>query len=111
MTRRYIPLIRIDVVIPQNDVQAINEALKKIHLGGITILKVKGRGKTIAPEIHASLGTEIFRPEFGDKYALHVIVSLDNKEIGVIEIVRPNSKIGKTFISPIIRAIDIESGA
>lgn len=53
----------------------------------------------------------MFQPEFGDKYALHVIVSLDNKEIGVIEIVRPHSKIGKTFISPIIRAIDIESGA
>jgi nitrogen regulatory protein PII len=99
------------VIIPENDVEGISEALKTIHVGSITVLKVKGRGKSLSPEIHTSLGTEMFRPEFGDKYALQVIVSLDNKEIGVIEIVRPNSKIGKTFISPIIRAIDIESGA
>ena len=103
-------MIRIDVVIPQNDVQAINEALKKIHVGGITILKVKGRGKTIAPGIHASLGTEIFIPEFSDKYILQVVVT-DNKENDVIEIVRANSKMGKIFISPVFRAIDIESGA
>jgi nitrogen regulatory protein P-II 1 len=108
-TRRYIPLIKIDVVIPQYDVEAINQALKKIHVGGITILKVKGRGKTIAPEIHASLGTEIFIPEFSDKYILQVVV-IDNKEKDVIEIVKANSKMGKIFISPVIRAIDIESG-
>ncbi|MFZ0896507.1 MAG: P-II family nitrogen regulator [Candidatus Nitrosopolaris sp.] len=103
-------MIRIDVIIPVNEVQGISEALKTTHVGGITVLKVKGRGKTLPPEIHASLGTEIFRPEFGDKYALQVIVS-DNKENDVIEIVRANSKMGKIFISPITRAIDIESGA
>ncbi|HET7148569.1 MAG TPA: P-II family nitrogen regulator [Candidatus Nitrosopolaris sp.] len=53
--------------------------------------------------------TEMFRPEFGDKYALQMIVS-DNKENDVIEIVRANCKTGKIFISQIIRAVDIESG-
>lgn len=99
-----------DVIIPENDVEAISEALKEIQVGGVTVLKVKGRGKTLPPEIHASKGTEIFRPEFGDKYLLEVIVAT-NKENDVIKIVRMNSKIGKIFISPITRAIDIESGA
>lgn len=99
-----------DVIIPENDVEAISEALKKIQVGGVTVLKVKGRGKTLPPEIHASKGTEIFRPEFGDKYMLEVVVAT-NKENDVIKIVRENSKIGKIFISPITRAIDIESGA
>lgn len=103
-------MIRVDVVIPENDVEAISNGLKKIHVGGVTVLKVKGRGKTLPPEIHASLGTEIFRPEFGDKYMLDVVV-VDDKENDVIKIVRSNSKMGKIFISPIIRAIDIESGA
>ena len=98
------------MIIPENDIQGISEALKTIHVGGVTVLKVKGRGKTIAPGIHASLGTEIFRPEFSDKYTLQVVVA-DNKENDVIEIVRANSKMGKIFISPIIRAVDIESGA
>jgi nitrogen regulatory protein PII len=43
-------MIRIDIVIPQNDVEAISEALKKIKVGGITILKVKGRGKSIVTQ-------------------------------------------------------------
>jgi nitrogen regulatory protein P-II 1 len=102
-------MIRIDVVIPQNDIEAISQALKKIKVGGITILKVKGRGKTVAPSIHASKGTEMFTPEFSDKYTLQVIVD-DSKEKDVINIIRANSKMGKIFISPVIRAIDIESG-
>jgi nitrogen regulatory protein P-II 1 len=103
-------MIKIDVVIPQNDIEAISEGLKKIKVGGITILKVKGRGKSAAPKIHASKGTEMFTPEFSDKYTLQVIVD-DNKEKGAVDIVRANSKMGKIFISPITRAIDIESGA
>ena len=103
-------MIKIDVVIPQNDIEAISEGLKKIKVGGITILRVKGRGKSAAPKIHASKGTEMFTPEFSDKYTLQVIVD-DNKEKGAVDIIRANSKMGKIFISPIMRAIDIESGA
>ena len=44
-------MIRIDAVVPQNDIRAISDALKKIHVGGITIMKVRGRGKTAAPRI------------------------------------------------------------
>ena len=33
------------------------------------------------------------------------------KKNDAIEIIRANSKMGKIFISPITRAIDIESGA
>jgi len=38
------------------------------------------------------------------------VVVADNEENDVIEIVRTNSKMGKIFISPVTRAIDIESG-
>ena len=103
-------MIKIDVVIAQNDVKPISDALKKINVGGITILKVKGRGKTIAEKLHASKGTEMYTPEFADKYKLEVIVS-DDKENDTIEIIRKNSKIGKIFIWPVRRAVDIESGA
>ena len=102
-------MIKIEVVIPQNDVEAISEALKKIHVGGITILRVRGRGKTVAPKIHASKGTEMFTPEFSDKYTVQVIVE-DEKENEAVELIRANSKVGKIFISPVMRAIDIESG-
>jgi nitrogen regulatory protein P-II 1 len=102
-------MIKIEVVIPQNDVKPISDALKKINVGGITISKIKGRGKTLAERLHASKGTEMYTPEFSDKYKLEVIVS-DDKENNAINIIRENSKIGKIFVWPIARAIDIESG-
>lgn len=101
-------MIRVDITIPKNDVRAINEGLRKIHVGGVTILKIRGRGKTLPPKIHAGR-TGMFRPEFVDGYKLEVIVA-DSKENDIIEIVRKNSKMGKIFILPVIRAIDIESG-
>jgi nitrogen regulatory protein P-II 1 len=102
-------LIKIEVVISQNDIKAISDDLRGINVGGITISKVKGRGKSIAPQIHASKGTEMYTPEFGDKYKLEVIVP-DSKENDAINIIRENSKIGKIFVWPIARAVDIESG-
>ena len=97
------------MVISQNDIKAVSDALKGMNVGGITISKVKGRGKSIAPQIHASKATEMYTPEFGDKYKLEVIIS-ESKENDAIKIIRENSKIGKIFILPVARAVDIESG-
>lgn len=88
---------------------AISEGLKKIPVGGLTVTKKRGRGKNPPPEIHASKGTEVFTPQFGDKYMLEVIVP-DSKEEEVIKIVRQNTKIGKIFVYPVLRAIDIATG-
>jgi nitrogen regulatory protein P-II 1 len=38
------------------------------------------------------------------------VIVPDSKEKDVIDIIRANSKMGKIFISPIKRAVDIESG-
>jgi nitrogen regulatory protein P-II 1 len=105
-----ISLIRIEAIVPeQNDIRAISDALKKIDVGGITVFRVKGRGKRVAPKIHAGKGTELFTPEFSDKFILQVVVS-NNKQKDVIETIRANSEIGKIFIIPLTGAIDIESG-
>ena len=102
-------MIRIEIVIGKNDVMAISEALKKIPVGGLTVTKKRGRGKNPPPEIHASKGTEVFRPQFGDKYMLEVIVP-EPKEEAVIKVVQECTKIGKIFVYPVLRAIDIATG-
>jgi nitrogen regulatory protein P-II 1 len=102
-------VIKIDIVISQNDIKAVSDALKTINVGGVTVSKVKGRGKSIVPQLHASKGTGMYTPEFGDKYKLEVVLP-DNKENDAIDVIRKNTKIGKIFIWPIARAIDIESG-
>ncbi len=102
-------MIRIEVIVGQGDVKAINDGLKQMHVGGITIMKVRGRGKNINPKIHAAKGTEIFTPEFSDKFIIQIIVEEKNED-EVIRIIKNNAKIGKIFISLIKRAVDIASG-
>ena len=102
-------MIRFEIVLGKNDVMAINEALKKVPVGGVTEKKKRGRGKNPPPEIHASKGTEVFTPQFGDKYMIEVVVP-EEKEEEIIKIVRDHTKIGKIFIYPVNRAIDIATG-
>lgn len=102
-------MIKFEIVLAKNDVMTINEELKKLPVGGVTVLKKRGRGKNPPPEIHASKGTEVFTPQFDDKYVMEVVVD-DEKEDKVIEIVRKHAKLGKIFIFPVKRAVDIATG-
>ncbi len=99
----------IQIVLAKNEVIQVSDELKKIPVGGLTVSKKRGRGKNPPPEIHASKGTEIFQPQFGDKYVIEVVVS-DSQEDRVIDYVRKNSSDGKIFVSPITRVIDIKTG-
>ncbi|MDE1875552.1 MAG: P-II family nitrogen regulator [Thaumarchaeota archaeon] len=103
-------MIRIDAIVPQNDIRAISDGLKKIHVGGITIMKVRGRGKTAGPTLHAAKGTETFIPEFSDKYIVTVIVE-EKDEGEAVGIIRANTTVGKIFMYKLSRAIDIATGA
>ncbi len=103
-------MLKIEIILGKNDVMAISEGLKKIGIGGITVSKVRGRGMKPGPEIHASKGSEIFTPQFNDKFKVEIIV-LETKEEEVINIIKTHGRIGKIFISQILRAVDIATGA
>lgn len=102
-------MIRITATLSFNDVMAISENLKQIEIGGLTVSKERGRGKTPPPEIHAGKGRAIFSPQFSQKYVVKAFVS-DDKENEVIEIIKKNSRRGKIMVEPILRAIDISTG-
>jgi len=102
-------MLKIEVILGDNDVMAISEGLKEIGIGGLTVSKVRGRGKKPGPEIHASKGSEIFVPQFNDKYRLEAIIS-DTQEDEVIGIIKDKGRVGKIFVSQILRAVDIATG-
>ena len=102
-------MIRIEVYLPNNDVMAISEGLKKINVGGLTVLKKRGRGKRPPPEIHAGKGSMIFTPQFTEKYVVELFIN-ENKKNDAIEIIRQNSSRGKIMITPNIEMMDIETG-
>jgi len=93
----------------ENDIGKVSEGLKKIVVGGLTGFKVKGRGKTVPPSIHASKGTEMFTPEFSDKYVVLVVLP-DTKMDQAIKVIREHSKIGKIFVTPVLHAVDLATG-
>lgn len=102
-------MIRIDVYLSNNDVMAISEGLKKINVGGLTVLKKRGRGRKPPPEMHAGKGSMIFRPQFTEKYTLEIIVD-EKKKDEAIKIIRENATKGKIFVTPNVDIIDIVSG-
>jgi len=102
-------MLRIETILGENDVMAISEGLKAIGIGGLTVSKVRGRGKRPGPEIHASKGSEIFTPQFNDKYMVVAIIP-DSKEDEVIGVIKENGRVGKILVSQILRAIDIATG-
>lgn len=103
-------MIRLEVILPKNEVMGISEALKKINVGGLTVSKKRGRGKNPAPEIHASKGTEVFVPQFSDKYVVEIIIP-ENMESQAIQIIKENATQGKIFVYPVLHTYDIKSGA
>ena len=102
-------MIRIEALLGNNDVMAISEALRKIDIGGMTVTKVRGRGKRLPAQIHAAKGSAIFQPQFSEKYVIVVMIP-ESKEDEVINIIKEKGTVGKIFVSPILRAIDITTG-
>ena len=65
---------RIEAVIASEKVLAVNEALKKVGVGGYTVLDAKGRGKGEKPIVETSRGTGRFTSEFSVRADLVIIV-------------------------------------
>jgi len=102
-------MIRIDIYLTNNEVMAISEELKKINVGGLTVIKKRGRGKKPPPELHAGKGSMIFQPQFTEKYVIELVVG-ENQKDEAIKIIRENSTRGKIFVTPNVDMIDIKTG-
>ena len=102
-------MLKIEAILLNNCVMAISEALRKIEIGGMTVTKVRGRGKHPPARLHAAKGSEMFQPQFSDKYSI-ILVIPDSKEEAVLNIFKKEGTGGKVFVSPISRALDITTG-
>jgi nitrogen regulatory protein P-II 1 len=102
-------MLKLEIILAENDVMDISEGLKQIGVGGLTVVKVRGRGAKTAAEIHTQKGMEVFVPHFSDKYRLMVVIP-ESKEEKTVEIIKNSGREGKIFISQMLRAIDIKTG-
>jgi nitrogen regulatory protein P-II 1 len=84
-------------------------ATREIEVGGMTVGTVRGRGKHKPAKLHAAKGSELFQPQFSDRYIITIIIP-ESKEDAVINILKTKGTSGKVFVSTISRAIDITTG-
>ena len=106
-------LKKIEAVVAHEKVLAVVEALKKISVGGITVLDAKGWGKGIRSQIASQRGTSSYTEGFNIKNYVITVVddSMVNRVItaiiGAAGTESPGD--GKIFIHTVEDAIDIGS--
>lgn len=103
----------IGAVIASEKVGMVVDALKKIGVGGFTVLDAKGRGKGKRSQLAGSRGTGSYTAEFNTKNYVFTVVddSLVDKVIyAIIDAAGTGSAgDGKIFVTTIDDAIDIGS--
>jgi nitrogen regulatory protein PII len=65
---------RVELYVPQERLEAINELLHKHNVGGITCYDITGRGRSMQESKDVERGTRSFIPEFGRRLKIEVIV-------------------------------------
>ena len=87
-------MLKVEALLITNCVMAISEALRKIDIGGMTVGKVRGRGKNNPPRLHAAKGSALFQPHFNDRYIITIVIPT-RKEDAVINILKTLGTGGK----------------
>lgn len=102
---------RVEAIIATEKVSAINDALKKAGVGGVTVIDGKGRGAGHREEIASARGTGRFVPEFHSRTSIVTVVD-DSKVDAVLNAIASVAGTGspgdgKVFISSVDDAVDI----
>jgi nitrogen regulatory protein P-II 1 len=104
---------RIEAIIATEKVSAVNDAMKKAGVGGVTVLDGKGRGAGKREAVSMGRGTGYFVPEFHSRTAIMTVVD-ESKVEGVINAILSAASTGapgdgKIFITSVDDAVDIGS--
>ena len=101
---------RIDAVIPAERLSTVNDALRKVGVGGITVFDTKGRGQIPIQQRTAGRGG-VFTPEFNTNSSIMVVVKDGDAEKVVNAILQSASSglagEGKVFVTNVDDAVDI----
>ena len=104
---------KIEAVIRREKFEAVDDALKKIGVGGLTLEEVKGRGRTrLVTTVHMR---GVWTQE--DEYIRHIkleIIAKDDEVNGVVETILNSATTGspgdgKIFVSKVDQFLDIGS--
>ena len=106
---------KLELLIPHERLEAVNELLHKHNVGGMTCYDVKGRGRSKQESVDVERGTRSYIPELGPRTKIEVIVeNTVAKRIidDVLNVISTGSSYdGKIFVSDIAESYDIGTKA
>lgn len=102
---------RLDIIIPHEHLQEVNDILHKHKVGGMTFYDIKGRGLSKREPVSVSRSIMRYVPEFGSRIKIEVLVSdsLANPIIdNILNVISTGSDYdGKIFFYDVAEAYDI----
>jgi nitrogen regulatory protein P-II 1 len=106
-----IDMKRLDIIIPHERLQEVNDILHKNKVGGMTFYDIKGRGRSKREPVAVGRGVMRYVPEFGSRMKIEVLVpdSLAKSIIdNIFNVLSPGSDYdGKIFVYDVAEAYDI----
>jgi nitrogen regulatory protein P-II 1 len=102
---------RLDIIIPSERLQEVNDILHKHKVGGMTFYDIKGRGSSKLEPVSVGRGIMRYVPEFASRIKIEVLVSdslakpiIDD----ILDVIGTGSDYdGKIFFYDVAEAYDI----
>lgn len=104
---------RLDLIIPHERLNEVNELLHKHKVGGMSFYDIKGRGRAKMEPVSVGRGVMRYVPEFGFRTKIEVLVP-DNVAKAITDDVlkvlsKGSASDGKIFVYDVAEAYDIGS--
>ena len=104
---------QIEAFVHSDRLRPVVEAVEKAGVGGLSVVQVRGRGKTDRPILRGERGTSKHEAEYAALDEILVVVEdskADAVESAILQAASTGSKgEGKIFVTPVEKAIDIGS--
>ena len=104
---------RVDLIIPHERLNEVNELLHKHKVGGMSFYDIKGRGRAKREPVSVGRGVMRYVPEFGFRTKVEVLVPDDVAKIIVDDVLKMfstgSASDGKIFVYDVADAYDIGS--
>lgn len=104
---------RLDIIIPHERLEEVNEVLHAHKVGGMSFYDIKGRGRAKREPVAVGRGVMRYVPEFGFRTKIEVLVSDEIATAIIDDIIKTvstgSASDGKIFVYDVAQAYDIGS--
>ena len=104
---------RLDLIVPHERLNEVNELLHKHKVGGMTFYDIKGRGRAKREPVSVGRGVMRYVPEFGFRTKVEVLVPDEMAKAIIDDVLKVistgSASDGKIFVYDVAEAYDIGS--